>query len=120
MKNSKLLTAIATGIWFMSPTITSANVTNNHTDGANQNQLVAQMFYPPASVRQVLMVQGQGEASVPADRAMVEFILASARRSFNRSGYRPTSPRQANLTEKTLQPIINAVITQGVSRNNIK
>ncbi|CDN11260.1 hypothetical protein RintRC_5315 [Richelia intracellularis] len=44
------------------------------------------MSYPPASERQVLMVQGQGEASVPADRAMVEFILASARRALHNRG----------------------------------
>ncbi|NRB07334.1 MAG: hypothetical protein HRU34_08820 [Richelia sp.] len=70
----------------MSPTITSGNVSNKHTDRANQDQLVAQMSYPPASERQVLMVQGQGEASVPADRAMVEFILASARRALHNRG----------------------------------
>ncbi|WP_088241603.1 SIMPL domain-containing protein [Calothrix rhizosoleniae] len=123
MKTSKLLTVITTGIWLIAPSMVSAHIKGVAKQTTRnvpvKNQAIAQTFYPPVSNRQGLMVQGQGEASAPADRANIQLFLASQIRRISPSRKTPTPTKQGSLTRATLQPIIDAIVTQGVPSNNI-
>jgi hypothetical protein len=84
---------------------------------SGSNSLIAQFFYPSVSDRQGLMVQGQGEGSAPADTARIELAF-TGNVTEPPPGKEPKPP--APLTEKSLQPIVNALVALGVPANAIE
>jgi uncharacterized protein YggE len=86
---------------------------------------LAQLFYPPASDRQIIAVTGQGRATVPADLARVNIVFTNR----NSQEFDPMSGSSASskpsakpepLTEASLAPIVTALKTAGVPDDKIK
>ncbi|WP_414544236.1 SIMPL domain-containing protein [Nostoc sp. CCY0012] len=107
----------------------------------------AQLFYPPASDRNSLMVIGQGIVKVPADTADIELVIGtdsnnnelesqlsslpiSLRSSstnvlLNQQKPAPISRKltlasQIALNQATLKPIVDSLVAKGIRANNIK
>ncbi|RCJ23294.1 hypothetical protein A6S26_01690 [Nostoc sp. ATCC 43529] len=108
----------------------------------------AQLFYPPASDRHSLMVMGQGVVRVPADTADIQLVFSSKdsneelqTQPSTLSQFRrgtlpvlllnaktpigqipPTSALESQkpLNKATLQPIIDSLVTNGISPDKIQ
>ncbi|MBD2678303.1 MULTISPECIES: SIMPL domain-containing protein [Nostoc] len=108
----------------------------------------AQLFYPPASDRHSLMVMGQGVVRVPADTADIELVVSSKNSNEELQtqpstlsqvrrvtlpvlllntktpiGQIPPTPAlesQKPLTKANLQPIIDSLVTNGISADKIQ
>lgn len=91
--------------------------TEGRIDEATSDRQIAQFFYPSPSDRQGVMVQGQGEATAPADTARVVFQLAGAV-TLSPDGSTPNAPEP--ITERSLQPIVNALVEMGVPADAIE
>lgn len=102
----------------------------------------AQLFYPPASDRNSLMVIGQGVVRVPADTADIELVFSS-KASNDELQTQPSSLPQTrrissptlllnyktaaeslaskkSLTKATLQPVVNSLVAKGISADKIQ
>ncbi|MCG6137792.1 MAG: hypothetical protein MET45_24680 [Nostoc sp. LLA-1] len=108
----------------------------------------AQLFYPPASDRNSLMVIGQGVVKVPADTADIELVISAASNNNEFESQpsslsislplsstnvllnqqKPTAPvspklslaSQTALNQATLKPIVDSLVAKGIRANNIK
>ncbi|YAF96702.1 MAG: SIMPL domain-containing protein [Nodularia sp. CChRGM 3473] len=108
----------------------------------------AQLFYPPASDRNSLMVIGQGVVKVPADTANIELLIGSVSSNnelemqplsllLSRPRYlsnlplnnikpaaqvsaKPSLISQKTLTSASLKPVIDSLVAKGISANNSK
>lgn len=103
----------------------------------------AQLFYPPASDRNTLMVIGQGIVKVPADIADIELSISGdsikneletqefsllASRAISSNNKKPTAPfssqpsliSQKTLTQASLKPVVDSIVAKGIKANNIK
>lgn len=105
----------------------------------------AQLFYPPASDRHSVMVIGQGVVKVPADNADIELLISKL--SFpteEDTELSPPIPEESQsvsapvlllqkkqrtklvqsetnqLTENSLQPLIDSIIKQGVAADQVR
>lgn len=92
---------------------------------ASSDTRIAQLFYPPASDRQIIAVTGQGRATVPADRARMNVVFTNRNSqdfdpvySPNASSKPPAKP--APLTAAALADIVTALKTAGVPDHKIK
>jgi uncharacterized protein YggE len=94
---------------------------------ASANALrLAQLFYPPASDRQIVAVTGQGYASLPADLANI-VVSFSNRDSQSRedsipesSSSKPGKAKPAPLKESDLAPVVSALKAAGIPDQKIK
>ncbi|MEA5516005.1 SIMPL domain-containing protein [Nodularia sp. UHCC 0506] len=103
----------------------------------------AQLFYPPASDRNTLMVIGQGIVKVPADTADIELFISGdsidnelemqefsllANRTISSSHQKSTAPisyqasliSKNNLTQASLKPVVDSLVAKGIKADNIK
>ncbi len=92
---------------------------------ASSDTRIAQLFYPPASDRQIIAVTGQGRATVPADLARMNVVFTNRKaQDFdpmsnpNALSKPPATP--APLTEAALADIVTALKTAGVPADKIK
>lgn len=135
--SSLALAAIVTGLGMVKPNSGRAeNLTNTQnipkhqelvataiTEGRalpTSNTLMAQMFYPSVSDDRGLMVQGQGEASAPADTARIEFTFSSSTNPFDAQSEGSTSSSPEPITQTILQPVVDALVAIGVPANAIE
>ncbi|HEY9641913.1 MAG TPA: SIMPL domain-containing protein [Coleofasciculaceae cyanobacterium] len=98
--------------------------------GLIQSTQVAQLFYPPATLeQQVLMVVGHGQVTRPADTAQVSLILLNydpattdpyAQPAPNNPEAAATPPERNPLTKAMLKPVLEALVAAGVRANAIK
>lgn len=104
---------------------------------SNRNDLVAQLLYPRVSDRHALMVLGQGQVSVSADTARIEFLFnryspvetppeATVQFKTDNAPKPPIDniepapiPEVKPLTKASLKPIVDALIAIGVERDAI-
>ena len=91
----------------------------------SQDTRVAQLFYPPAAGPQIIAVTGQGYAKVPADLAQLTVAVTNQKSpepypdpSASPTGKRPPDPEP--ITAASLEGIVQALQTAGVSRDKIK
>jgi hypothetical protein len=121
-----------------SPVLPLSSPFNSESELAN-SELVAQFFPYANSNEQVVMVQGQGTASVAADAAAIELVFVnydpfydSYACYYDESGLIPETidlsrvepcpapPEPQPLSRATLQPAIDALTSAGISRNEIR
>lgn len=95
----------------------SRTATEGLTSLTKDNNLIAQLFYPPVSSPPGVMVQGQGKASAPADTARIEFLFTN-QYSEQLDAKRPKAPR--TITQATFKPVIDALVASGVAVSNIE
>jgi uncharacterized protein YggE len=85
---------------------------------------VAQLFYPPASSPQVIAVTGQGNASVPADAARLDFVMTNQSPDadiFDPGAPNPQPrPKPEPITAAALDKIVQVLKTAGVPADKIK
>lgn len=126
-----LSSAMVTGFWMATTNISKAaslaNIqrqqelsrtsTEKFTDSTKNNNLIAQLFYPPVGSPPGVMVQGQGKASAPADTARLEFLFIN-QYSEQLDAKKPKAPRP--ITQATLKPVIDAIIASGVPASGIE
>lgn len=122
--------AIAIGFEATIPKIAKAN-------SANSDTRVAQMFFPPVSDRHAIMVLGQGQVSLPADTARMEFLFSNSIPSESPSSTSQTrsltlrskqnspfesqpQPTVTPLTKESFKPIVDALVASGVPANAIE
>jgi len=131
---SLVLAAMVSGLWTAT---TSTSRAENLADSAMQkelaatgikgtakeptrNPLMAQLFYPPVSDRQGVMVQGQGKASAPADTARIEFLFTNMTEpSEDPEGQTPSKPPKP-ITQATIRPVIDGIVALGVPASAIE
>ncbi|MDZ8189647.1 MAG: SIMPL domain-containing protein [Nostoc sp. ChiSLP02] len=108
----------------------------------------AQLFYPPASDRNSLMVMGQGVVRVPADTADLELVvgikdsndnlevqpstlsqihrqtlpslLLSSNTAIGQIPPPPSSDKKNPITKASLQPIVDSLVAKGISTDKIQ
>ena len=102
-----------------------------------RNKTVAQLFYPRVNDRHALMVLGQGQVSVPADTARVEFVFTryssvepapESPVQFKTENLpkpsidvpQPETPEITPLTKESFLPIVDAIVAIGVPRDAIE
>ncbi len=135
-----LVAAIVIGLWEAIPRIdraealVDAQTSNSHMrqkatttiKGADisptGNSLMAQLFYPSVSEQNAIMVIGQGQVSTPADMARVVFVFSSNDPSEFPEEGSPSKPAQkaVPITKELLKPIVDALVTIGLSANDIE
>jgi len=130
--------ALVTGLWTVIPSQGRAEILANtqgsHSAKPNEflakvnetaaklptgDRLIAQTLYPPVSDDQGLMVQGQGEGSAPADIAMIEFLFSNGSNPFESPPEGKTPSPTKPLTQKSLQPVVDALVAIGVPASAI-
>lgn len=89
-------------------------------ESLTRDRLMAQMFYPSPSDRQGVMVQGQGEASASADTARITLQFTSSINPFEPPPEGSPPPQPVPLTEASVQPIVNALVANGVPADAIE
>jgi uncharacterized protein YggE len=110
-----LVTTIVAAIASMSSSSWAKNP-DLKSEAPNQKNKLAQLYYPPVSDRQGIMVFGQGQVRLPADRARIELTLVQASTP---STSKPT-PTPKPITKQSLQPIVDAIAAWGVPAKDIE
>ena len=117
--------AIAIGLGATTPKIAKANPVNS-------DSRVAQMFFPPVTDRHAIMVLGQGQVSLPAEIARMEFIFTnnipsestsetpSVTLRSKQNSISQLPPTETALTKESLKPIVDALVASGVAANAIE
>ena len=90
------------------------------------NTKLAQLFYPPANDHRVIAVTGQGKASIPADRARLNFTFTNQApnaafpgRLSDAPDASPKPPTPEPITEPSLVEVVTALKQAGVPSDKI-
>ncbi|MBW4542988.1 MAG: SIMPL domain-containing protein [Symplocastrum torsivum CPER-KK1] len=128
--NNASAASLATSQDSHSDKVLTTTATEEAVDSPDRDRLIAQLFYPSVSDRQGLMVQGQGRASAPADRARLEFQFTNNFSAFGEvvegessSSETPESATPAELepiTQATLKPVVDALVARGIPASAIE
>jgi hypothetical protein len=113
-------TAIASSSWAKSPT--------SNSQESGKSDRVAQLYYPPVSDRQGIMVFGQGQVRLPADKARLEFTFVREAPTTPTPNSTPAPdsdstlplPTTKPITKENLQPVVDAIANLGIPTKDIK
>ena len=107
-----LLLTIGIGLSITTPKIAHAvnAEVNKQPEKTNSGELIAQIY---TGDRRMISVVGQGQASLPADLAQIQFF-------FNRNNPGPGGKTPEQITEATMKPIVDALVKAGVPANAIQ
>ncbi|MCL1465599.1 SIMPL domain-containing protein [Argonema galeatum] len=126
-----MLATLTMGLEITTPKIALAESLANTT---NSDRRVAQMFFPSVNNRRAIMVLGQGQVSIPAETARIEFTfnsndpseppplpsLPSLTQQSEENTPSEVQPTVEPLTKERLKPIVDALIAIGVPANAIE
>ncbi|MCL1470810.1 SIMPL domain-containing protein [Argonema antarcticum] len=126
-----MLATLTMGLEVTTPKIALAESLANT---ANSDRRVAQMFFPSVNNRRAIMVLGQGQVSIPAETASVQFTfnsnnpfeppslpsLPSLTQQSEENTPSEVQPTVEMLTKERLKPIVDALIAIGVPANAIE
>lgn len=107
-----ILFTLGIGLSITTPKIAYAlnSEVNQQPQKSNSGELLAQIY---TGDRRMISVVGQGQASLPADIAQIQFF-------FNKTGPGPGGKAPAEITEATMKPIVDALVKAGVPANAIR
>jgi uncharacterized protein YggE len=105
-------TAIAPSSWAKNLTLSSQQ--------SGKSDRVAQLYYPPVSDRQGIMVFGQGQVRLPADKARLEFTFVREAPATPPTDSTLPLPTTKPITKDNLQPVVDAIANLGIPAKDIK